>query len=81
MEKDDRAGGRLDRKIESERGLRKGGWWRHMEETMNTKGKSNQKGNQIFIKQLPFPTYNLHFIEIERREVMADVASRRVFPF
>ena len=34
--------------------LRKGGWWRHKEETMNTKGKSNQKGNQIFIKQLTF---------------------------
>ena len=54
MEKDDRAGERLDRGIESERGLRKGGWWRHREETMNTKGKSNQKGNQTFIKQLTF---------------------------
>ena len=44
-------GGRKGRKIESERGLRNGGWWRHREETMNTKGKSNQKGNQLFIKQ------------------------------
>ena len=41
---------------------------------MNTKGKTNQNGNQFFIKQLTFPSYNLCFIELERRAVAEGVA-------
>ena len=32
------------------------------QENMNTKGKSNQKGNQLFMKQLVFYFYNFRFI-------------------
>ena len=38
------------------------------------KGKHKPKGNQFFIKQLTFPSYNLCFIELERRAVAGGVA-------
>ena len=46
--------------------------------TMNTKVKRNPEPIFSSIK-LSSPSYNLRFIEIERREVTADVASRRLF--
>ena len=61
MVKDDKRGGRKEREIESERGLRNGGWWRHREEMMNTKGKNEPRNNQTFIKQLSFLSYKFTF--------------------
>ena len=78
--KDGQKGGRKERGIESERGLRNGGWWRHREETMNTKGKNEPRNNQTFINNLVFFLTSLHFIEVERVVVTSDVTSHRFFP-
>ena len=54
---------KIEREIESEKKMmRNGGWWRHREETMNTKGRKRTKSNQfLYQKQHMFSSLQFRF--------------------